>query len=457
MFNRKSLFVMALAAALLVMAALPTMAQDEPIEINMWIGFTDYRLDWAKEVATEFNAQFPQYEVVVDGYPDYESLLQSTTLAFEQGTQPEIAHYFEVGTQVARDANVEGTSIFKSVTEAVGDRTEINGLPVNLDGFVEPVANYYTFDGELFSMPWNTSSAIFFVNQDLLDAAGVEAVPTTWEEVEAACEAIMALEDAPANCITWPNHGWFFEQSVAQQGGELANNENGRAERATEVNIASDAAINYVSWWKSLQDAGYYVYTGAQRDWTGTYNAFIAQDVAMLMYSSSDTTALTNDGEEAGFNVVAAPMPYNQETGYTGNLIGGGSLFLANNLAPEVEDGALTWLLYFTSPENDAEWHQLTGYIPVTQAGLDLLTEEGWFEENPNSAVAGNQLANSEQTVATSGAVIGNFPAIRDAVTLAIEEVLVNDADVTEALTEAQESANTLLEEYNLLSVPEGE
>ncbi len=449
MINRKR-FLSVVIALLVFLAVIPSFAQDVT-EVKVWIAFTDYRLDWARERATEFNALYPQYNVVIEGYDNYEVLFSATNLAFEQGTNPAIVQYFEAATQDARDANFDGVPHFKPISEAFGDRTEINGLAVDLNNFVEPVANYYTLDGSFTSMPWNTSSAIMFSNQAIFDAAGIE-IPTTWEEVEAACAVIMALESAPANCITWPNHGWFFEQALAQQGADFVNNGNGREARATETFIASDAAVSYVNWWKNLQDMGYYVYTGVQRDWGGTYNTFIAQDVAMLVYSSSDTTALTNDGADAGFTVTASYMPYNQETGYVGNLIGGASLWLANGLATEVEDGALTFLLFFTNAQNDASWHQVTGYVPVTNAGLELLQAEGWYDESPNSLVASEQLANSEQTSATTGAIVGAFPQIRNFVTQAIENILVNGADISEALTEAQTLSNEALSEYNLLN-----
>lgn len=449
MINRKH-FLKVVVALFALLTIVPAFAQDVT-EVKVWIAFTDARLDWARERAAEFNELFPQYNVVIEGYDNYEVLFSATNLAFEQGTNPAIVQYFEAATQDARDANFNGVPHFKSIAEAFGDRTEINGLTVDLTNFVAPVANYYTLDGSFTSIPWNTSSAIMFSNQALLDAAGVE-IPTTWAEVEAACAAIMALESAPANCITWPNHGWFFEQSLAQQGADLVNNGNGREARATETFIASEAAVAYVSWWKNMQDMGYYVYTGTQRDWGGTYNAFIAQDVAMLVYSSSDTTALTNDGADAGFTVTASFMPYNQETGYVGNLIGGASLWLANGLDTAVEDGALTFMLFMTNAQNDASWHQFTGYVPVTNAGIELLESEGWYDESPNSMVASEQLANSELTSATSGAIVGAFPQIRNFVTQAIENVLVNGADVTEALTEAQNLANEALSEYNLLN-----
>jgi len=364
MQNRSKFVAILLVLALLVqmMAA----SAQEPIEIRMWIAFTDNRLDWAREKAAAFNEANPQYNVVVEGYNNYEELFSAAALAFEQGTQPAIIQYFEAGTQVARDARLaDGTPWFKPIAEALGDATEYNGQPVNFEDIVPAVSNYYTLDGAWTSMPWNTSSAIMFANMDMLAAAGVTELPTTWAEVEAVCEAVMALEDGPDNCMTWPNYGWFFEQSVAQQGALLANNDNGRAERATEVYLTSDAMLAYISWWKDMADKGYYIYTGLQRDWDGVNNAFFAEQVAMIVTSSSDTTSITATGAENGFEVKAGFMPYNQEVEYVGNLIGGASLWLTNGQAPEVEEGALTWLLWFTNTEKAAEWHQLTGYIPI--------------------------------------------------------------------------------------------
>lgn len=448
--SRRNIISVTLAIVMALVALAPAMAQDK-IQIPVWIAFTDYRLDWAREVAAEFNAAFPQYEVTIEGYSNYEDIFAAASLAFEQGTQPAIVQYFEAATQDARDASFNGVPQFKSVAEAFGDRTEVNGLPVNFDDFIDAARNYYTLDGKFTSFPWNTSSAIMFSNKTMLDAAGVESIPATWAEVEAACEKIMAMENAPANCITWPNHGWFFEQAVAMQGADLVNNGNGREARATETFLNSDAGIAFVSWWKDLQDKGYYIYTGAQRDWTGTQQAFIAGQVAMLIYSSSDTTAITKDGAAAGFEVVASFYPHNQDVEYVGNLIGGASLWLSNNLSPEVEEGALTFLLYFTNTENAADWHRVTGYVPITKSAIELLESEGWYEENPNSLVASAQLAAAKPTSATAGAIFGNFPAIRNILTTAIEDVLVNDRDVVEALTEAKELADESLAEYNLL------
>lgn len=473
---RKFVFVLILA----MFAIMPVIAQDTPTEIKMWIAFTDDRLTWAQEKAAVFNQAFPQYNVVVEGYSNYEELFVATALSAEQDSLPAIVQYFEVATQVARDSGY-----FKSIATALGDRSEVNGIAVDFEDFIQPVVSYYTLNGEFTSMPWNTSSAIMYLNQSLLDAAGVETTPTTWAEIEAACEQIMAMEDAPTYCFTWPNHGWFFEQWLAQQNGAFANNDNGRAERATEVAFNSPEGAAILTWLKDMYTKGYLYYGGGQggSSWEQAAQAFQTQETAIMMYSSSDVAIIEQTASENNFELLTARLPYNQETGWTGNLIGGASLWLVDGLAPEVEDGALTWLLWFSNTENAAEWHQITGYLPIRQSSVDLLSAPGWyeaietvgasevwlnnalvqaskdqswFEANPNFTVAGEQIAAGEITPATSGAIMGDFPAIRNIVTAAIDRVLLTpDADPVAVLNEAAAEANVQLEAYNLLSVGE--
>ena len=453
MTMRNRFFILSLVVLSLIAVVAPAAAQDA-VDVPVWVAFTDYRLDWAKEKAAAFNEQFPQYNVTVEGYANYEELFTATALAAEQGSLPAVVQYFEVATQDARDSGY-----FKSIASALAGRDEVNGIPVAMDDFVQPVAAYYTLDGEFTSMPWNTSSAIWFSNMNILSEAGIDAPPATWAELDAACEAIMALESAPEYCWSFPNHGWFFEQWLAQQNGEFANNGNGRDARATEVTFNNEAGLAVLQWMDEQAEKGYLYYSGSQGgdSWSTVDQAFLGGQVAMAAYSSSDTRVYTDTGAENGFEVLASFMPYNDETGWTGNLIGGASLWLVDGLDPAVEDGALSFLLWFTNTENQAEWAQITGYFSVRQSSVDLLTEEGFFDENPNFRVAPDQIAQSEVPPATSGALMGAFPGIRNIVTQAVDTVLLTDEDPQAVLDAAAAEANTMLEEYNLLNAPEDE
>jgi sn-glycerol 3-phosphate transport system substrate-binding protein len=447
--RRKTMKRLVLLGVLLTLLALTGVAQ-EPTEVRVWIAFTDTRLDWARQVAADFSAEHPEYNVVVEGYANYEEILDATVLAIEQGNPPAVVQWFEVGTQFARDSGY-----FRPVEEAIAGRTEIVGVPVNLDDFIAPVRSYYTVEGVFTSMPWNSSSPILYSNTAMLEAAGVEGIPATWAEIEAACEKIMAMEGAPAACITWPNHGWFFEQWLAQQDTPIVNNDNGRSDRASEVILDSDAALATATWWQNMYTMGYYSYTGVQRDWSGTEQALQSASVAMIITSSADAANIGNAAAENGIEIVTSRMPYNQETGWTGNLIGGASLWLSAGLDATTEDGALAFMLYLNNTENAADWHRVTGYLPITTSAAALLEEEGWFEENPNFRTAYDQINDSTVTVATQGGLFGTFVETRDFVTQAMEDLMLAGGNPADVLAAAAAEANGVLEEYNLLYVTE--
>ncbi len=446
---RFTVLMLVVALMLVVVAVVPAFAQDVT-DIPVWIAFTDdSRLGWSQARADEFNEMFPQYNVVITGYPNYEELFTQTALASEQGSLPAIVQYFEVATQNARDSGY-----FRAIGEALGDRTEVNGVAFDLEDFNPAVTAYYTLDGEFTSMPWNTSSAIMFSNMGYLSAAGIDTPPATWAEVDAACEAIMALDTAPAYCWTWPNHGWFFEQWLAQQDALFANNGNGRDAAATEVDVQ-------------------------QRRWPGDPEfprGSVQQGLPVLQRRAG--WQLVGDGRP-GFRRAGSGDGRLQQLGHdllhpTGRgqrLRRGGIVHALQRrdwldgqpdrrrepvadrwLAPEVEDGALTFLAFFTNTENAATWHQTTGYIPLRNSSVEMLQGEGWFDENPNSTVAFDQLAQSAVTPATSGALLGSFPAIRNLVTQAIDTVLLSDAAPADVLAETAAAANVMIEEYNLLN-----
>jgi sn-glycerol 3-phosphate transport system substrate-binding protein len=480
MATRKHLLLIVCLLTIALLGIVPALAQDKPAEVAAWIAWTGDRLDWWNQKAEIFNAKFPQYHVTVQGNLTYEGLDKTIKLAAEQGTLPAIVHYNEVSTLIARDSGN-----FKSIADALGDRTEVNGVPTNFDDFIQPVKAYYTLDGKFTSMPFNTSSALLFSNMTMLKAAGVDAPPATWADVEAACAKIMAMSNKPEQCLSFVNHGWFFEQWLAQQNALIANNDNGRSGRATEVVFNSEAGVAIANWLKKMYGDGYLYYSG-KRDgdaWQPADDAFLATKAAMLLESSSDTAFYTDTGKKNGFDVAASRLPYNQDApgGWTGNIIGGGSMWLVNGLTKEQEDGALTFLLWLTNTDNMAEWHQITGYFPIRQSSIDLLTTDkwwdeispgaakvwtdnatiqgskgkNWFETNPNFIVAPKQISDSKVTPATQGGVMGAFPDIRSVVTGATDKILLTkDADPKAVLDQAVTDGNKILSDYNAVNAP---
>ena len=424
----------------------------DKITINVWLNrwpMWQQIVDPIRKQAAEFNRRHPQYQVVIEAV-NVGALPREVARAARAGTAPHIVAYHYTYMQDAQDTrDADGRPLFTSVTKAVGGREEILGEPVVLDDIVTNMRAYYTLDGDLSSMPRNTSTLLLYSNVDALRAAGIAEPPTTWAEVEAACAALAGRDGARRAGITWPNFGWLFQTSVAQQGGFLADHENGRSGRSEKVDFMSPEMMAYVTWWRDLHRAGHYLYTGKQSDWWGCMEAFAEGDAAMMLSSSVETGPIVEAARRAGFRVQASRMPHNEQAGYAGSLIAGESLWLRDGLDEPTRDGALAFMQFMTNPRNATSiYDRGRTFVPTTEASIDLLTDEGWFERNPHQRAAIDHLRISPDSPVTRGAVFGNFLPIQSAGMQAMHDVLVNGEDLDARFSRANEQAQQLLADY---------
>lgn len=400
-------------------------------------------------VASEFNEAHPEYQVEIT-IEHFHTLPEKVLRAAEQGDPPDIAEFDFTATRAALDAlGPDGTPLFTPVERAIAGRTEILGEPVVLGDMVPAVRDYFRYAGELAGLPRSATTVVLFANMSILARAGVAEPPRTWREVTAACRAVAKLPGGPSQCITWPNDQWLFMQSVAQQGGLIADRDNGRSGRAEKINIASSEMLAFVTWWQRLHQDGYYLYTGKIQDFAGCVAAFEDQQVALVLSSSADVTRLMQRGERDGFTVKASRMPYNDEVRLAGNSVGDHPLWLAAGLSQAKQDGALAFMQRLINPRNAAEWAKLQTRIPTTRAAAEVLDREGWFLRNPNFLVATDQLEEADGSPAALGPLIGGYGGIADEITGAMHDVLAGDAKPMARFTRASARAQQILDAYN--------
>lgn len=410
--------------------------------IEFWYAFTDApRQGWINDRVAEFNAdladQNSPYRVEGSNKGSYRETLEAAVLATRQGTPPHLVQLFEVGSQLAID-----TGIFRAIDGFGGG--------IDTSDYIEPVLNYYTIDGRVYSIPFNSSSPILYGNKTLLERAGLstEQLPETFGELLAACEQAEAA-GVTEKCITFPLHTWFFEQWIAQQGAPLVNNGNGRDARATEVLLTSDAALRIGEFMKDLADGGYYSYTGRFEDWSGSEAIFGNQQSLFFITSTADAGNIIRGAAENGFEVATGLLPIPDGVTRNGVVIGGASVWMVDG-PPEVElEVARDFVLYMTNTENMVSWHKLTGYYPVRVSSVQALEDEGWFDENPEFTIAFTQLTETLTNQATGGALLGTFGDTRTIVEEALQKIYQGSATVEEAMAEAKRQADAVLAEYN--------
>jgi sn-glycerol 3-phosphate transport system substrate-binding protein len=433
--------------------------------IDAWVSdltFPGYMDRWYK-LAAEFEEAHPEYEVKIKGI-DFFGGPQEIFQAISEGRGPAIAEYYSYMTQAARDTrNPDGSPRYVPVERAIGGRDEILGEPVVIGDLLPGVRECYTYDGYLTSLPSIATQVVFCANTTLLRAAGVTEPPRTWDEIEAACAAVTGRAGGPSHGITWANHGYFFQEAIAVQGGLMTNNDNGRTGRATTIDFTANEMMAWVTWWRDLHRAGHYLYTGKIPDWEGNFRVFAEQRVAMRITSSNDINYMVEAAKGGGFDIEVARFPYNGDTHYVGNALTGTSLWLADGLDEATRDGALAFLQFTHNPGNAAERHRANSFVPITQASFDLLEAEGWFDRYPYHRVASEQLATypgrdgaGEQAPPVLAALFGDFAGAQDVMTRAMADVLDHGADPLARFAEATVEAQRLLDDYNTESLTTG-
>jgi sn-glycerol 3-phosphate transport system substrate-binding protein len=232
------------------------------------------------------------------------------------------------------------------------------------------------------------------------------------------------------------------------QGALLADNENGRTGRASDVQLNSEAMKAIFEWWKTLYDKGFYAYSGKPEDWDGSNQIFVSQQAPMLITSTSDVNFHQNAAFENGYELGTAFIPAPDGKERNGVVVGGASLWMTKDHPEQEMDAAKTFLLWFTNTENMVRWHKGTGYFPVRSSSVDVVEKQQWFKKNPAYRAAFDQLLQTKVNRATQGALIGCFPEVRTIVEDAVQKTFAGTS-VEEALNEADKRADKALTDYN--------
>ncbi|HEY2871348.1 MAG TPA: extracellular solute-binding protein, partial [Reyranella sp.] len=172
------------AAAAVLASAQGAAAQTE---IQWWHAMGGALGEAVNQMVDQFNKSQTEYKVNAVFKGSYPETLTAAIAAFRAKQGPAIVQVFEVGTATMMAAK---GAVYPTY-QLMADEKE----PFDPKGFIGPVYGYYsTTDGKLLSMPFNSSTPVFYWNKDLFKKAGLdpEKPPQTWPEVGDAAKKLVA-------------------------------------------------------------------------------------------------------------------------------------------------------------------------------------------------------------------------------------------------------------------------
>lgn len=405
-------------------------------EINWWHAMGGANGERVNKIAEDFNASQSEYKVVPTFKGNYTETMTAAIAAFRAKKQPHIVQVFEVGTATMMAA--------KGAVYPVEQMMADSGVEFDKSGYLPAVISYYqTPEGELLSMPFNSSTPVMWYNKDALKKAGVEKVPSTWAEMKEASDKVRAAGYKCGFSFGWQS--WVMvENFSAWHNLPMGTKENGFAGMDTEFTFNNDAVKKH---WNNLakwSKDGTFTYGGRRGD---SLPLFINQECAMWMNSSGYYGSIKN---QAKFEFGQTMLPYDSDVVAKpqNSIIGGATLWVLRGQKQEEYKGVAHFLKYLSSPEVQAWWHQGTGYVPITTAAYELSKKQGFYDENPGTDTAIKQLSLNTPTPNSRGIRFGNFVQIRDVINEEMEAIWSGDKTADEGLAAAVERGNVLLRKF---------
>ncbi len=419
-------------AGMLASAASMAAAQ---VEVQWWHAMGGAGGERVNKIAEDFNASQSEYEVKPVYKGNYTETMTAAIAAFRAGEQPQIVQVFEVGTATMMAAKGAIVPMEKLMKDA--------GEPFDKSDYLPAVISYYqTPEGELLSMPFNSSTPVLWYNKDAFEAAGA-TVPTTWGEVRTAAQKLV---DNGMKCgFSFGWQSWvMLENYSAWNNLPMGTKENGFAGFDTEFtfnNPQVEARLDDVA---SMSEGGLFVYGGRRGD---SLPMFTNGECGMWINSSAYYGGIKKQAE---FEFAQAMLPLDTDVASApqNSIIGGATLWALAGSTDEQYKGVAKFMTYLSSPEVQAWWHQETGYVPITNAAYELSKEQGFYESNPGTDTAIKQLSLNTPTPNSRGIRFGNFVQIRDVINEEMEALWAGDKTAAEAMDAAVERGNALLRKF---------
>lgn len=312
----------------------------------------------------DFNAGHPGIEIIPVCMGNYRALSQKIMASVMAGDPPDLAQAYETWT-----AQLIGGEVLVPLDSLM--RVDTTFTPEMWEDIYPVFRDNSTFDGRIYSFPFNKSVPVIYYNRELFNERSLQPAGT-WEEHR---ELLMALtldgnhdgdlndeEDRWGTAFT--SSVWMFECLLAQAGGTVLN------EAGTATGFSSPEGIAALDYLVSLihTDRTAYLSTGFehQREFAAGRVALVQGSVTSLAFMERDMQRRRESGLSS-FTIGIAPLPAGEERAV---FIAGTNVILFRQGDPARIDAAWEFIKWFTEPEQQARWFAGSGYLPARQSSL---------------------------------------------------------------------------------------
>ena len=299
----------------------------------------------------------------------------------------------DIAADTLPDVYLASYSSLGSLVSALKD----NGKAVALDPLMKGegegwvAANYGEallklgqYEGTQYGIPFNASTPILYVNEDLVTKAGgsMQAFPDSWDGVADLAAKITAADPSAAGLnfsVGGLSDDWYWQMMVMSVGAPMLNAEQ------TAIGYNDAKGLKALEMTQNMA-----VKSNMTVDTTPepSQQQFFAGKLGMVVGSPSDLSDFTKAiGGRFHLRTAKFPMADKEH----GGLPTGGNALTILAQDPATQTAAWTFVKYMTGPEAQAEISEATGYMPTNKNSAATLSD--FYAANPNYRTVFEQMS----------------------------------------------------------------
>ncbi|MCI8715238.1 MAG: extracellular solute-binding protein [Oscillospiraceae bacterium] len=234
--------------------------------------------------------------------------------------------------------------------------------------FYDAFLEQSNIDGTIWAVPDLASARALYYNADILEAAGVE-VPTTWDELTAACEKLKAYD---SNIYPW-GIDMTTDEGQAAFAYYIWNNGGDFTDADGNWTLNSPENVEAVEYAVGLVNAGLTNSDPANETRYTLQDLFGAGQLAMMIGPNSIPTYIAVDKEpDEVINYGTAPIPTNEGKPSVSAGVMDRFMCFDNGHSDEKLEAIKTFFDFFYEDERYSDWVLMEDFLPATKTGGEI-------------------------------------------------------------------------------------
>jgi len=375
--------------------------------VSIWYYYSGKQQELFDDLINQYNESQNQY--VLEGeYVPFADTKKQLSIGAAGGTLPDL-----VIMDVVDNAAFAAQGVLADITEKVNEWGKADTL-------YEGPLKSAMYEDKYYGLPVGSNALGLFYNEDLLKEAGIEAPPATWDELVEVAQKLTksGVKGFAVSAVKTEEAAFQFYPFLRSAGADYDS-------------LDSEGAIKALELYKTLVDNGSMgseVVNATQDDLA---RQFSNGQLAMMVNGPWNIERIKGENPTLNFGTTQIPMYPNGEFA---SVLGGENIAIIKD---KNIDGAFDFITWLLEPQRLETFSAETGVFPVIQEVLE--TSDFWKNDKHLSGFV------PIMDGAEPRGPHPEWPAISEAIQIAVQETLTDTKSAEDALKKAAETVEGII------------